>query len=911
MSTELLDQILSKLTELPPEVKAPLVEAVAERTSNWRWVPNPGPQTEAYFSPADELFYGGQAGGGKELDDNTPVPVPLSTDPSGFKRHGDLKAGDEVYSPSGKAIEVLWVKPVDHKPDAYAVEFDTGETIVADADHLWFTWTDQERDRLIRASDEWRATRRANRPSRAKAVSKKPWVSRSITSINRSREHEIAQASGNVRNTLEIRRTLKVKNGRVNHSVDVCLPIVGSARSLPIEPYLFGLWLGDGHSLQPVITMMQADWLEIASFVPEPRSVKIQQMRPTSKPLGMRRFGFMPQLRSLGVHGAKRIPPTYLRASVEQRIALLQGILDTDGTCDHRGQIEAGFSNEALASDLHELVSSLGIKSTLRRKETRCQAGAGNPHWRIKFVCPFPAFRLPRKLDRQKFSDFRPTTKRRYIVSVRKTAPVSMRCIHVAADGLYLVGRSFIPTHNTHLGLGLALTAHKRSVLLRRVNKDAKKLVPFLVEIVGGRDGYNGQDARWAGGAIGDRQIDIAGCEHEDDKQRFKGDPRDLYYFDEGTDFSYSQYKFITGWNRSPDPKQRCRVVVGSNPPTTAEGLWVIRYWAAWLDPMHPNPAKPGELRWYTTGEGGEDIEVDGPGPHLVCGEMVTARSRTYIPAKLSDNPDQRGPAYAAVLAGLPPELRAAYRDGDFGAGLQDHENQVIPTAWIEAAQRRWRNEVPKQAMTAIGVDVAEGGSARTDKTVLAARYGGWYAPLVRKPGNETQEGSDVAALVVRARRNNCPVVVDVGGGFGAAAVGALERNGIPTIAYKGLDPSAATSREGKLKFFNRRAEDWWRFREELDPDQEFGSAISLPPDASIKADLAAPRWELTPRGIKIELKSDIKKRLGHSPDDGDAIVMAMAPGARAAAKQIMLNRQGGRPTRANVGHERFKERFR
>ena len=78
----------------------------------------------------------------------------------------------------------------------------------------------------------------------------------------------------------------------------------------------------------------------------------------------------------------------------------------------------------------------------------------------------------------------------------------------------------------------------------------------------------------------------------------------------------------------------------------------------------------------------------------------------------------------------------------------------------------------------------------------------------------------------------------------------------------------------------------WWRFREELDADQEFGSVIALPPDASIKADLAAPRWELTARGVKID-KEAIKKRLGRSPDDGDAIVMCLSEGARAAARQL------------------------
>jgi hypothetical protein len=140
---------------------------------------------------------------------------------------------------------------------------------------------------------------------------------------------------------------------------------------------------------------------------------------------------------------------------------------------------------------------------------------------------------------------------------------------------------------------------------------------------------------------------------------------------------------------------------------------------------------------------------VDGPGPHLLRGERIRARSRTFLPAALGDNPDLAETGYAAVLAGLPEELRRAYRDGDFATGLRDHEYQVIPTAWIEAAQKRWSATPPRHAMTAIGVDVAQGGP---DQTVLAARHGGWYAPLARKPGAACRQGGDVAALVVQVR---------------------------------------------------------------------------------------------------------------------------------------------------------------
>jgi hypothetical protein len=478
---------------------------------------------------------------------------------------------------------------------------------------------------------------------------------------------------------------------------------------------------------------------------------------------------------------------------------------------------------------------------------------------------------------------------------------------HCPADELFYGGQA--GGGKTSLGLGLALTAHARSLILRRINKDAVKLAEQVADILQSRDGFHVNLQRWRLALPGDgeRLIQFAGCEFEDDKQRFKGDPYDLIYFDEGTDFLATQYRFIIGWNRSADEKQRCRVVVGSNPPTTPEGLWVIRHWSPWLDPLHPHPANPGELRWFTTGADGTDVEVTDRGPHLVGGETVLARSRTYIPARLTDNPDLRETGYAAVLAGLPEELRRAYRDGNFAAGLKEDDGQLIPTAWIEAAQRRWRADGGRGlAMTAIGIDVAQGG---TDLTVLAARHGGWYAPLVRRPGAETRDGSAVAAAVVALRRDRCVVVVDVDGGWGGDTVARLRDNGIPVTGFRGSGASHAKSRNGALRFCNKRAEAWWRMREELDPDQEFGAVLALPPDASIKADLAAPRWEMTARGVRIEEKKEIRRRLGRSPDDGDAIVMCLAEGNRAAAAELRRTQRGERPERANVGYEHLKRR--
>lgn len=455
--------------------------------------------------------------------------------------------------------------------------------------------------------------------------------------------------------------------------------------------------------------------------------------------------------------------------------------------------------------------------------------------------------------------------------------------------------------------LGLAITCHQRSRILRRVNQDAAELGDRLVEILGHDRGYKQHPPTFkgeAGGAL--RQIDLRGCEQEKDKQRFKGRARDLIGYDELADFLESQYVFINTWNRSTDPNQRCRIVGATNGPTTAEGQWITRRWGAWLDPKHPRPAKDGELRWYLTVEG-HDTEVDGPGPHEVRGKLVKATSRTFIRSRLEDNPDLARTDYGDRLEGLPEELRRVYRDGDFTLGMRDDDWQVLPTAWIEQAQARWTPSQPAEfAMTAMAVDVAPGGR---DQVVLVWRYGGWYAPLVAKREVD-KDGSMVAGLVVSHRRDACPVVVDLGGGWGGDATIRLKDNGVAVAAFNGVQKVTTKTADGKLSFFNKRAESIWRFREALDPTQEGGSAIALPPDPELKADLAAYRWKLTPTGIQIESKDDIKDRIGRSPDRGDAVTMCLSEG-NAAVKRHLNRGRGGNTLKVEVGYAHLKKRRR
>ncbi len=431
----------------------------------------------------------------------------------------------------------------------------------------------------------------------------------------------------------------------------------------------------------------------------------------------------------------------------------------------------------------------------------------------------------------------------------------------------------------TDLAVGLALENHQRSLILREFKDDARAMGERLVEIVGSRVGWNENIGRWR---RGNKVVDFDGLPNEKDKQRHKGKPHDLIVFDELGDFSESQYDFIVGWNRSADEEQRCRVLNTGNPPTRAKGLWIIRRWGPWLDPKHPNPAKPGELRWYLRNEQGEETEVDGPGPHLVGDKMLRARSRTFIRAQLKDNPDLARTNYEAALAGLPKELRDAYMLGKFDASLKDHPFQVIPTAWVMDAQKRWTERPPLGIpQCGLGVDPAGGAGGGGDRFTIVQRYDWWFGAPICIPAKEIVKASQGAGHVVTARKDNADICIDMGGGYGSGTWERLEENGIKPIAYKGAHACTWRTKDGKLGFTNMRSGLYWRFREALDPDQDGGSPIALPPDPEIVSDLTVLTWEPTARGIQVLPKEKVTDLLGRSPDKGDATVLAHHAGPR------------------------------
>jgi deoxycytidine triphosphate deaminase len=356
---------------------------------------------------------------GKALALDTPVPTP-----DGWTTMGELQPGDWVFDIEGHPTPVIAVSETLLDRPCRAVDFSDGTTIVADVDHRWQVWTRYDRGRR-----------------------KKPRV---LT-------------------TGEIARTLKYSKTEYNNHVVQALAVEYPHRELAIDPYVFGAWLGDGTSTKPEITSVDQpilDELVLAGEAVRPATNRLTyhvggsgHTSDISTGRFTRNESLHSRLRDLGVLGNKHIPREYLESSVEQRRALLEGIMDTDGYVDVYSRCDVTTVSRRLAEDYHELIASLGYKPVVAEKLATLYGRVCGMRYEVQFTPHERVFRLPRKVARQKL--LQRFHMGRAITAVRECESVPVRCIEVSApDGVFLVSRSFIPTHNSSLGrLGLIVHA--------------------------------------------------------------------------------------------------------------------------------------------------------------------------------------------------------------------------------------------------------------------------------------------------------------------------------------------------------------------------------------------------------------------------------------------------------------------
>lgn len=441
----------------------------------------------------------------------------------------------------------------------------------------------------------------------------------------------------------------------------------------------------------------------------------------------------------------------------------------------------------------------------------------------------------------------------------------------------------------TDLMLGLAALKHKRSVIFRRVFPNLRAIIERSREIFAGglshsEDSFNESLHRWSF-SNGSKMLEFEACQAERDKYKQRGRARDMYGFDEVTEFTRSMVEFISGWNRSPDAKQHCQIVLAFNVPSDESGTWVIDYflpWIAYLFPAkfsHPNPAKPGELRWYATIEG-KETECASEAPFQHGDELVYPRSRTFFFGTLADNPyyDEN---YTSVLQSMPEPERSRLLYGNFAADTEADPWQCIPTAWVKLAQQRWlEREKPEMPLSGVGNDIARGGR---DALTISKRYGTWFDEVKKVPGVNVEDGPAAAQILWEVLKDEPYIgyinidVIGVGtSAFDSAKV--LWPGKVKPINASEKSEHIVFSRTQPphplFKMKNRRAEYYWKMREALDP--EFGKNLALPPGNALVSDLCAARYKIISGGIiQIEEKNEIKARIGRSPDEGEAVMLA------------------------------------
>jgi hypothetical protein len=391
----------------------------------------------------DRMILTGGEGGGKALALDTPVPTP-----KGWTTMGALTVGQEIFAPDGAITRVVAATPTMIDRPCYRLTFSDGAQITADAEHLWLTETIAARES-------------------AAAQSRRTETKLRGTDQRHKLRHHPAVVT-----TEHIAQTLRARKGHaLNHSIAVAAPLQYPPQELAVDPYLLGAWLGDGTSRSAQITCHPDD----AEILDNIRAAGTPVRKLTAKYLwalgdGTGKRGtttLVGTLRSMGVLNNKHIPEAYQRASVEQRLALLQGLMDTDGTVSADGassgrgvgmaKCEFSVTNERLARGFHELALGLGIKAAFRQGPAKLDGRLIGTRYRVSFQSDLPVFRLARKAARLGPLRTR-RAKLRYIQSVDPIPSVPVRCIQVdRPDGMFVAGRECIPTHNSVLMRQLAV----------------------------------------------------------------------------------------------------------------------------------------------------------------------------------------------------------------------------------------------------------------------------------------------------------------------------------------------------------------------------------------------------------------------------------------------------------------------
>lgn len=346
---------------------------------------------------------------GKLISDDTPIYTP-----TGWRTHGDLKVGDYVYHPSGVPIMVLGKNGKD-KAD-WEVTFTSGEKISCHGNHEWEIY---------------------DRATSKKRVVETRWFRR------KTKFNEV--------------NPILTKEGRCKYQLPNISALENEEKELPIDPYVLGVWLGDGTASKPCITYDKKDYAMIREMESRGYPISVTHLHkntgvPTTYFSGTRHKPgrLTKELRDNNLKNNKHIPDVFLKSSIKQRLDLLAGLVDSDGHCDVNSRIRYSTTNEKIRDGVYELCNSLGFRPYITEHEPKLSTSNIQGRKKVYQIGFNPIISIPNKIKRKRPK--RLIKQRRVGIIDVKYNPVGKigNCIQVdSRDGLYLVGKKLMPTHNS------------------------------------------------------------------------------------------------------------------------------------------------------------------------------------------------------------------------------------------------------------------------------------------------------------------------------------------------------------------------------------------------------------------------------------------------------------------------------
>lgn len=393
-----------------------------------------------------------------------PLTSPILT-PNGWVKMGDIEIGDRVISQDGTSTIVVGVFPQGEK-DIWELIFSDGSKVECCSDHLWLTQT--ENDRNFR---KWTKT------------------------VDSKRHRYAEPKEGSVKTTLDIVQSLYTKRGRVNHTIPMVSPVDFNEVDIEIDPYLFGCLLGDGcfrHHLGFTSTDIEVI-NSITEILAEEDDIELSHRNGYDYALITKNKTnkYKKYLEELNLWNKKSkdkfIPTCYKFNSIENRISLLRGLMDTDGSISKDGMfVSYSSSSFSLKEDVKELVQSLGGIATDHTPYTpkykhNGEIMEGQLHYRLTITMnpDINPFSLKRKMDIVlPKTKYKPT---RYIISAKLIGKKEAQCIKVDHPTHLYVTNDYIVTHNTFSACytALALLADQkieRIILTKPIQESGESL---------------------------------------------------------------------------------------------------------------------------------------------------------------------------------------------------------------------------------------------------------------------------------------------------------------------------------------------------------------------------------------------------------------------------------------------------